>query len=70
MGMSYKKAWSMVNEMNKRGHAPYVVPKTGGEKGGGAEPTRAGEDLVKAYQKVVGRIMKIINNEKSLLDLI
>lgn len=34
MGMSYKKAWDMVNDLNSRGSKPFVLLKKGGEKGG------------------------------------
>jgi molybdate transport system regulatory protein len=39
MGMSYKKAWVMVDEMNTRGRKPFVVTQKGGQQGGDAEVT-------------------------------
>ncbi|MEZ4901959.1 MAG: LysR family transcriptional regulator [Spirosomataceae bacterium] len=35
MGMSYKKAWDLVNSMNQHTLQPIVITQTGGEKGGG-----------------------------------
>ena len=35
MGMSYKKAWAMIDEMNTLGQKPYVITQKGGQKGGG-----------------------------------
>ena len=40
MGMSYKKAWAMVDDMNSKAKEPYVVAKKGGRRrGGGTELT-------------------------------
>jgi molybdate transport system regulatory protein len=70
MGMSYKKAWAMVDEMNSRAHSPYVIAQKGGKKGGGTELTKAGKDIVKAYQKVLKKVNSIVEKENSLLDLV
>ena len=35
MGMSYKKAWEMVQSMNSQAGTPFVLTQPGGEKGGG-----------------------------------
>ena len=70
MGMSYKKAWAMVTEMNEHGKSAYVITKPGGEKGGGAEVTPVGKAVIKAYQKIIGRINTVVEKEKAFLDLI
>ena len=36
MDMSYKRAWDLVEEMNRLFPTPLVAAKTGGKKGGGA----------------------------------
>ena len=36
MGMSYKKAWEMIDSLNKQTAKPVVIVQTGGEKGGGS----------------------------------
>jgi molybdate transport system regulatory protein len=70
MGMSYKKAWAMVDEMNSKAYTPYVIAQKGGHKGGGTELTQAGKKIVKAYQRILDRITSILEKEKSFLDLI
>lgn len=70
MGMSYKKAWAMVDEMNSKAHAPYVIAQKGGKEGGGTELTKAGKDVVKAYQKILTKVNSIVEKENSLLDLV
>ena len=70
MGMSYKKAWGMVSEMNGKSHAPFVITKPGGEKGGGAQLTQTGKEVVSAYNKIITRINNLVEKEKKFLDLI
>ena len=70
MGMSYKKAWAMVDEMNEKAKKPYVIAQKGGQKGGGTEVTEAGMKMVTAYTKMMSRIQAIVEKEKSLLDYI
>jgi molybdate transport system regulatory protein len=70
MGMSYKKAWAMVDEMNSRGKKPYVVRYKGGENGGGAELTETGKKAVTAYQKFMSKINNLVDRETGLLKMI
>lgn len=50
MGMSYKRAWSLVEEMNAAFAAPVVVSARGGAGRGGAEVTAAGRALLAHYR--------------------
>jgi molybdate transport system regulatory protein len=52
MGMSYKKAWDLVNSMNQHTIKPIVSTQTGGEKGGGTIVTEEGKQLVTAFRKL------------------
>jgi molybdate transport system regulatory protein len=70
MGMSYKKAWDMVNEMNTRGNKPYVVSHAGGEKGGGAEVTEAGNKMLAAYKDMRIQLDSITLKHKDILKLV
>jgi molybdate transport system regulatory protein len=70
MGMSYKKAWEMVEHMNKRGSKPYVVTHKGGSKGGGTELTNTGKKVLESYQKLTARIHEVVNQDTHLLKLI
>lgn len=53
MGMSYKRAWSLVEEMNSAFKAPLVVSARGGAGGGGAHLTPEGEEALQHYQAVL-----------------
>lgn len=52
MGMSYRKAWSMVEDMNQRGQKPYVDLHKGGAEGGGAELTGTGKKVLSTFLKM------------------
>ncbi|OIP86405.1 MAG: molybdenum-binding transcriptional regulator [Rhodobacterales bacterium CG2_30_65_12] len=53
MGMSYKRAWQLVEAMNAIFREPLVLRSRGGAKGGGATVTEAGQSVLAAYRGVV-----------------
>ncbi|HLO67129.1 MAG TPA: winged helix-turn-helix domain-containing protein [Holophaga sp.] len=50
LGMSYRRAWLLVDEMNKCFREPLVQARLGGAKGGGAEVTPLGQEALKRYR--------------------
>lgn len=70
MGMSYKKAWAMVEGLNKNGQSPYVIAHKGGQQGGGTEVTKAGLAMLAAYQKLSNKLYSIIDKNIDILKLI
>ena len=52
MGMSYKRAWMLVEEMNAAFTAPLVDSARGGPGGGGAHLTKTGTDVLAHYRAV------------------
>jgi molybdate transport system regulatory protein len=53
MAMSYKRAWSLVEELNAAFRAPLVTSARGGAGGGGAALTEAGLQVLQLYQAIV-----------------
>lgn len=53
MGMSYKRAWGLVEEMNTMFRDPLVVASRGGATGGGAALTDAGRQVLAHFQNLV-----------------
>lgn len=53
MGMSYKRAWSLVLEMNAAFRLPLVQSVRGGAGGGGAALTDTGHRVLDAYRAMV-----------------
>lgn len=52
MGMSYKRAWGLVEEMNAAFRAPLVASVRGGVQGGGARLTPEGEAVLAHYRAI------------------
>ncbi|KIQ70546.1 winged helix-turn-helix domain-containing protein [Wenxinia marina] len=52
MGMSYKRAWMLVGEMNAAFREPLVDSTRGGPAGGGARLTGAGEAVLATYREI------------------
>jgi molybdate transport system regulatory protein len=54
MGMSYRRAWLLVDEINQIFREPLVEKKMGGSGGGGARLTKLGRDIVGRYRAIEG----------------
>src|SRR5215475_10857189 len=54
MGMSYRRAWLLVDEINQIFREPLVEKQMGGPGGGGARLTRLGRDIVGRYRAIEG----------------
>ena len=52
MGMSYKRAWMLVEELNGAFRGPLVAAATGGRAGGGAKLTALGADVLARYRRI------------------
>jgi molybdate transport system regulatory protein len=53
MDMSYRRAWLLVDELNKLFDQPVVAKWQGGKSKGGAALTKFGETLVASYDQLV-----------------
>ncbi len=63
MGMSYRRAWLLVDEVNKMFTRPVVMSSVGGAHGGGAQLSDFGRALVAAYRRIEARTMLAIREE-------
>ncbi len=50
MGMSYRRAWQLVESLNGAFREPVVTTATGGRRGGGAQVTPGGLRLVRQFR--------------------
>jgi molybdate transport system regulatory protein len=55
MKMSYRRAWLLVDELNKLLSEPAVATALGGATGGGTTLTPAGEKIIALYHSVEDR---------------
>lgn len=52
MGMSYRRAWQLVEALNKSFKEPVVLTAIGGKRGGGAVVTDFGRRLARDYRRM------------------
>jgi molybdate transport system regulatory protein len=60
MGMSYKKAWMLINAMNQWFREPLVVSSRGGRSHGGAVLTPMGETVLDLYRSIESRAAEAV----------
>ena len=58
LGMSYRRAWVLVAEMNEMFDSPVVSTAAGGAKGGGTALTDIGDAVVTHYRAIEAAAMK------------
>jgi molybdate transport system regulatory protein len=52
LGMSYKRAWYLLDTLKKGFHQPVFVASPGGRGGGGAQLTALGDTLIASYTAI------------------
>ena len=52
LGMSYRRAWMLIDETNRALSAPAVSTAAGGAHGGGSALTPVGEQVVRHYRAI------------------
>jgi molybdate transport system regulatory protein len=52
MGMSYRRAWQLVEALNKDYRQPIISTAIGGERGGGAKVTPFGKRVVALFRSM------------------
>ena len=67
MGMSYKKAWDMINSLNMQAAKPLVIAHAGGENGGGSVITEDAKTLIEHYIKLRKRFDAFLEKETASL---
>ena len=55
LGMSYRRAWLLVDTMNRCFRGPVVETEAGGRRGGGTRITALGGEVVRRYRRVETR---------------
>ncbi|MFL9991397.1 LysR family transcriptional regulator [Paraburkholderia sediminicola] len=52
LGMSYRRAWLLIDELNRSLKAPATHSEQGGQSGGGCTLTPVGERIIHLYREV------------------
>ncbi len=68
MGMSYKRAWTLVETLNRMFTDPVIVARAGGPGGGRAALTQTGQMVVQAYRTIEDRAGLAAQAELALIQ--
>jgi molybdate transport system regulatory protein len=69
LGMSYKKAWSLIDVVNSRAKKPVITSSIGGKGGGGTELTAYGRSLIKSFETINENCWKYLDKQISNTNL-
>ncbi len=63
LGMSYRRAWLLVDTMNRCFREPVVASATGGSGGGGAQVTAFGRQVMASFDAMKARVDRALDPE-------
>ena len=66
----YRKAWLLIDSMNRQVPKPYVVTSAGGRKGGGARVTPEGLKAMAAFWKIHAKFQKFLISQADVVSSI
>lgn len=69
MKMSYKKAWELVNSMNKHFKEPLVAGSIGGINGGGSTLSETGKKVIEVFSNLNEQNKVFLQKELEKIDL-
>jgi len=61
--MSYRRAWVLIDSMNRQVPRPYVVTAAGGKKGGGTLLTEEGERAIALFWEIHEDFQKFLSGK-------
>jgi molybdate transport system regulatory protein len=67
MGMSYQRAWSLVQTLNAGFAEPLVERQRGGSGGGGARLTATGEQVLRVYRAIEHDCQRAVDKRAAAL---
>jgi len=70
MGMSYKRAWYLIDTMNAYFNEPVVVSAKGGNTRGGARLTSTGRKVLEAYRRMEKKTRSAIARDLAKLAVL
>jgi molybdate transport system regulatory protein len=69
LGMSYRRAWLLVDDMNRCFREPVVTAQPGGAQGGGAALTQFGLELIDKYRSIESQATAATRQQLSALEV-
>jgi len=65
--MSYRRAWVLIDSMNRQVPKPYVVTSAGGKSGGGTRVTDEGEKAIALFWEIHDDFQKFLASKDKLV---
>ena len=69
LNMSYKRAWTLIEEVNQLGPLPYVIKEVGGAGGGHATLTDAGRSAIAQYRALERDLQAFVAQRTAAITL-
>lgn len=70
LNISYKKAWQLLDSVNKSAKKPVTINSIGGKGGGGAELTDYGKSLIKAFDEINKNCWAFLDKQLAKIELL
>ncbi len=68
MGMAYRHAWELVDDLNQCFREPVLETATGGRSGGGAVLTALGEELIERFHSMEADTRAAIESDLAAIE--
>lgn len=66
--ISYKKAWSLIDSVNKSAKKPVTINSIGGKGGGGAELTDYGKSLINVFDEINHNCWRFLDEQLEKIE--
>ncbi|MFY0712675.1 LysR family transcriptional regulator [Seonamhaeicola sp. NFXS20] len=70
LNISYKKAWTLLDSVNKSAKKPVTINSIGGKGGGGAELTEYGKSLINAFDDINKSCWEFLDEQVEKIKLL
>lgn len=68
LNISYKKAWTLLDSVNKSAKKPVTINSIGGKGGGGAELTDYGKSLIQIFDEINQNCWEFLDQQAQKID--
>lgn len=68
--MSYKKAWTLTDAVNKSAKKPIIVTSIGGKNGGGAKLTPYGKKIISVFEEINSDCWDYLENQVTRFNIL
>jgi molybdate transport system regulatory protein len=69
LGMSYRRAWVLLDSLNRTFTSPLATASVGGRGGGGVQVTPLGAELVQRFRRLEASVDKLATEQFATLPL-